>query len=202
MDLKNELTKTVLNNYIDKDRFLSTGNLSARLILNHDQNDNIYRVLKMELATCKSFTFAVAFVTQRGFTSFLTVLSDLAKRGIKGRVLTSTYLYFNEPEAFRSLMKVPNIETRIFNERDQETNKELPFHAKGYLFEHDGYRSAIIGSSNLTSGALINNYEWNLNVNSLDNAEITEQINLQVEDEWRKATPLTSDWLSWYEAPI
>ena len=72
MDLENDLTKTVLNNYIDKDKFLSTGNLSARLILNHGQNDNVYRVLKMELATCKSFTFAVAFVTQEGFTSFLT----------------------------------------------------------------------------------------------------------------------------------
>lgn len=199
MDLENDLTKTVLNNYIDKDKFLSTGNLSARLILNHGQNDNVYRVLKMELATCKSFTFAVAFVTQEGFTSFLTVLSDLAKRGIHGRVLTSTYLYFNEPEAFRSLMKVPNIETRIFNERDPKTNKKLPFHAKGYLFEHEGYRSAIIGSSNLTSGALISNYEWNLNVNSLDNAEITEQINLQIEAEWRKATPLTEQWLSQYQ---
>ena len=196
MDLENDLTKTVLNNYIDKYKFLSTGNLSARLILNHGQNDNVYRVLKMELATCKSFTFAVAFVTQEGFTSFLPVLSDLAKRGIHGRVLTSTYLYFNEPEAFRSLMKVPNIETRIFNERDPKTNKKLPFHAKGYLFEHEGYRSAIIGSSNLTSGALISNYEWNLNVNSLDNAEITEQINLQIEAEWRKATPLTEQWLS------
>ena len=124
MNLEKELTTTVLNNYIDKDRFLSTGNLSARLILNHNQNDNVYRVLKMELATCKSFTFAVAFITQRGFTSFLTILSDLAKRGIHGRVLTSTYLYFNEPEAFRSLLKVPNIETRIFNERDLETDKE------------------------------------------------------------------------------
>jgi hypothetical protein len=28
MDLENDLTKTVLNNYIDKDKFLSTGNLS------------------------------------------------------------------------------------------------------------------------------------------------------------------------------
>lgn len=199
MNLEKELTTTVLNNYIDKNRFLSTGNLSARLILNHNQNDNVYRVLKMELATCKSFTFAVAFITQRGFTSFLTILSDLAQRGIHGRVLTSTYLYFNEPEAFRSLLKVPNIETRIFNERDLETDKELPFHAKGYLFEHEGYRTAIIGSSNLTSGALISNYEWNLNVNSSDNAEITEQINWQIEDEWRKATPLTEKWLTWYQ---
>lgn len=199
MDLEKDLTKTVLNNYIDKDRFLSNGNLSARLILNHGQNDNIYRILKKELATCKSFTFVVAFITQRGFTSFLTVLSDLAKCGIHGRVLTSTYLYFNEPDAFRSLMKVPNVETRIFNEKDAETNKELPFHAKGYLFEHEGYRSAIIGSSNLTSGALINNYEWNLNVNSLDNAEITQQINFQIEDEWRKAIPLTKNWLTRYQ---
>ncbi len=36
MNLEKELTTTVLNNYIDKNRFLSTGNLSARLILNHN----------------------------------------------------------------------------------------------------------------------------------------------------------------------
>lgn len=199
MNLENDLTQTVLNNYIDKNKFIGDGNLSAGLVLNRDQHENVYRVLKMELATCKSFTFAVAFITQRGFTSFLTILSDLAKRGIHGRVLTSTYLYFNEPEAFRSLMKVPNIETRIFNEHNPKNGKELPFHAKGYLFEHSGYRSAIIGSSNLTSGALINNYEWNLNINSLDNAELTEQINLQIEDEWQKAVPLTNSWLQHYE---
>lgn len=197
-NIKNYLTTTVLNNFIDKEQYLPEGNLSANLIFNQNARNNVYRVMKMKLATCQSFTFAVAFITHDGLSQFLTVLADLKKAGIKGRILTSTYLYFNKPEAFRSLMKIDNVEVRIFNERDENGNV-LPFHAKGYVFDYGEYHSVVIGSSNLTSNALLKNYEWNLNVNSLENAEITEQIRLQIEDEWNKSIPLTQEWLDLYK---
>ena len=197
-NIKNNLTETVLNNFIDREQHLPDGNLSANLIFNQNARNNVYRVLKMKLATCKAFTFAVAFITHDGLSNFLTILADLKKAGIKGRILTSTYLYFNKPEVFRALMKIDNVEVRIFDDRDED-GELLPFHAKGYLFDYGQYRSVVIGSSNLTSNALLKNNEWNLNVNSLENAELTEQISLSIENEWAKSIPLTQEWLNVYQ---
>lgn len=196
-NLRQDLLNTVKNNFIDKDDYVGVGNLSAGLVLNQSKDTNVYRVLKMELATCESFTFAVAFINHQGLATLLTVLRDLHKRGIKGRILTSTYLYFNKPEVFRALLEIPNAEVRLFNEKN-EKNKVLPFHAKGYLFEHKKYMSAIIGSSNLTSSAILNNYEWNFRVNSLTNAELTQELSLQIKDEWQNAIPLTWQWCERY----
>ena len=197
-NIKGDLLETVKNNFIDKDDYLEVGNLSAGLILNQSKGTNVYRVLKMELATCKSFTFAVAFINQQGLASLKTVLHDLYKRGIKGRILTSTYLYFNKPAIFRDLLEVQNAEIRLFNERN-DNDEVLPFHAKGYLFDHDKYTSAIIGSSNLTSSAIFGNYEWNLRLNSLSNAKITQELTFQIENEWNKAIPLTKEWYEAYK---
>lgn len=197
--LEKELKKTVLNNFIDKDRFRSNEQLSANLILNRSEQSNFYRVLQNELKSCTTFTFAVAFITNGGFTDFLTILKDLRARGIKGRILTSTYLYFNKPEVFRAMSNVPNIEVRIYEEKNDNTNQQIPFHAKGYLFKHPGYESVLVGSSNLTATALIKNYEWNLRVNSLDNAEITHQITYQINQEWEKAKPFSQFWLEKYK---
>lgn len=177
---------------------MGVGSLSAGLILNQSNDTNVYRALKMELATCNSFTFAVAFISHEGLANLLTVLQDLDKSGVKGRILTSTYLYFNKPEVFRALLKIPNVEVRLFNERNKD-NRVLPFHAKGYMFEHEEYIAAIIGSSNLTQTAIIKNYEWNLRVNSLTNAELTQELGLQINDEWKKGEPLTHDWVESYQ---
>lgn len=196
--LEDNLTNTVLSNYIDKDKYIADGNLSAQLVANTSSKSNVYRTLKAELQVAKSFIFAVAFVTQGGLGQLKTVLKDLEKKGVKGRILTSTYLYFNKPEVFRDLMQLENVEVRVFERKNG--SKNVPFHAKGYLFEHqEGYQSMIIGSSNLTETAIISNYEWNLRVTSLENGDITQAISEKIEAEWQEATPLTNSWIENYK---
>ncbi|MCG4650845.1 phospholipase D-like domain-containing protein, partial [Bifidobacterium longum] len=68
--------------------------------------------------------------------------------------MTSDYLYFNQPKAFNELLKIPGLTVRIA--------KVDGFHQKGYIFQHDGYQTIIIGSANLTENALMRNYEWSL----------------------------------------
>ncbi|MEG0553764.1 MAG: phospholipase D-like domain-containing protein, partial [Carnobacterium sp.] len=108
-------------------------------------------VLQNELDTCEEFFFSVAFLTQAGLAALKTQLADLHIQGIKGEILTSIYLAFNQPAVFEDLLKIPNVEVRI--------SKKEGFHSKGYLFKQKGYRSFIIGSSNLTMSALKINYE-------------------------------------------
>ena len=197
--LVDNISNTVLNNFVDSDKYSAVGGLSASLVANESKNTNVYRVLKNELQTCSEFTFAVAFITDSGLSPFLSVFQDLAKKGVKGRILTSTYLWFNQPKTFEKLANIPNVEVRIYTGKDKTTAEALPFHAKGYMFSHDsGYNSAIIGSSNLTNNAIIKNYEWNLRVTSLDNAEITKNISEQIEAEWARGVELTETWIEEY----
>ena len=148
-------------------------------------------VLQNELDTCKEFFFSVAFLTQGGLAALKTQLADLHDRGIKGKILTSIYLAFNQPAVFEDLIKIPNVEVRI--------SKKEGFHSKGYLFKQLGYHSFIIGSSNLTMSALKTNYEWNVRLTSYDHGQMIQDIQLHMEQEWQAAQVLTSEWVYDYK---
>lgn len=147
--------------------------------------------LLQELKTCKTFYFSVAFITEGGLATLKTMLYDLKQKGIKGRILTSTFLNFNQPKMFKELLKLENVEVRITNEKD--------FHAKGYIFEHQDYYSLIVGSSNLTDRALKTNYEWNVFLTSLENGEIINHFKNQFEVAWNEGTQLTNEWINDYK---
>ncbi|ALV22811.1 DUF3427 domain-containing protein [Carnobacterium antarcticum] len=148
-------------------------------------------VLQNELDTCEEFFFSVAFLTQAGLAALKTQLADLHIQGIKGKILTSIYLAFNQPAVFEDLLKIPNIEVRI--------SKKEGFHSKGYLFKQKGYRSFIIGSSNLTMSALKINYEWNVRLTSYEHGQMFQDLQLHMEQEWQEAQLLTQEWISNYQ---
>lgn len=127
---------------------------SPRILGNDDTaSANVLATLKSEMRDCVSFAFSVAFVTSSGMQVLAAILADLRERNIPGRVLTSTYLNFNDPDALRKLLEYPNIETRIY---------QGDLHAKGYFFNKEQISTIIIGSSNLTQKALTCNKEWNI----------------------------------------
>lgn len=143
-----------------------------------------------EMKTSESFTFAVAFVTESGLIDLKSTLYDMARRGIKGRLITSIYLNFNNPKVFRELLKIKNLEVRLADVDG--------FHTKTYLFEHRDYLSMIIGSSNLTQNALKKNVEWNLRVTSMQQGDIVQQVTTGLEHIWENAIPLTQKWIDGY----
>lgn len=71
---------------------------APRILSNTESSGNVLSVLKSELRTCASFDFSVAFITAGGIQVLTKILADLQARGIRGRILTSTYLNFNEPD--------------------------------------------------------------------------------------------------------
>ena len=135
----------------------------------------------------------MAFISNAVLTDLKVTFADLARRNITGRILTSTYLAFNQPKVFEELLKIPNVEVRI-------VDAERAFHAKGYIFNKDHYQTILIGSSNLTSNALNQNYEWNLKLSSQTDGKLTEQINQQIEEQWQGARPLNQEWIVQYTA--
>ena len=185
----NELYGSLLNGYINQDTTATNDQFGPRL-LNNQEGSSIWEQIKHELLTCENYTFAVAFITDSMVSNLKPIFKDLSRRGIKGRILTSTYLYFNQPAVFQELLKIPNTEVKI-----AEVDG---FHQKGYIFQHQGYQTIIIGSANLTTNALMRNYEWSLRINSLDSGDIVDQVRSNVELEWKNASNLTNEWITSY----
>jgi len=164
----------------------------AKLLVNPDEMGRmVLNDLVDELSTCTEFFFAVAFITESGLLAIKTVLSDLAKKNIRGRIITSNYLYFNSPKMFKELLKLKNVDVQI-TEMDG-------FHAKGYSFKHDDYETMILGSSNLTIKALKVNCEWNLKLNSLSNGDLIQAMKQNFEHMWEASKPLSNSWITKYQ---
>lgn len=186
-NLKVSLTK----GFIDRD-LQALERLKPRLLTNNSKKrETVLSGIVEELDQCNSFFFSVAFITESGLATLKSHLYDLGLKGIKGRILTSTFLNFNQPKAFRELLKFTNVEVRLANVDG--------FHSKGYIFSHDDHASLIVGSSNLTAQALKVNHEWNVKLTSHDNGDIIYHFNEQFEEIWTCAEPLTEEWIKQYE---
>ncbi|MBD7908518.1 DUF3427 domain-containing protein [Sporosarcina gallistercoris] len=174
------------------DNFNNKGSFKPELLVNNSlQNKNVLTTIQEELQSSEVFLFSVAFITESGLATLKSLFSDLIDRGIKGRIITSNYLYFNQPKVFRELMKLTNVEVRI--------TYLTGFHSKGYIFKQSTHYSLIVGSSNLTAHALKVNYEWNVKLTSHENGDIVHHFKNQFEEVWASSNVLTEYWIENYE---
>lgn len=160
------------------------------LLLNTNTK-NIWSTLKEELKTATSFTWAVAFISENMLTPFKVIMEDLAKKGVKGTIITGSYLNFNSPKVFKELQKIPNLIVKI--------TQEEGFHVKGYLFNHSDYKVAVVGSANFTRNALLKNYEWSVKVDSYQNKKLLQQLASEMVELEGNSTFLTDNWIKQYE---
>lgn len=183
------LKDAILNGLYDK-QYRAHEMLSPRLLSNGTQ-DKLWLTLRGELESCRSFTWAVAFITEDMLVPFKLAMADLAAAGVHGTIITGDYLGFNSPKVFRELCKIPNLTVRISQTRG--------FHVKAYLFDHVDYQTVIIGSANFTRSALLSNFEWALRVSSGENADLTRSLDTQLAILKKQSIPLTSRWIAAYQ---
>lgn len=146
------------------------------------------------LRDCCGYNISVAFITTSGVACIIEKLKYLEENGIRGRILTSTYLNFTQPEALSRLLQFKNLEVRI------ETRKA--FHSKGYLFEiKPNQYDLVLGSSNLTQSALTTNIELNVKLQSLSRADdlIVDYL-ADFEEQWESATAVNQEFIQGYES--
>lgn len=167
---------------------------SPKLIANSKATGGtLLAVIKEQLSTCSSFDFCVAFVADGGLQILVEAFQELKRRGIKGRLLTSTYLNFNSPDAFRKLLEYDNIEVRVF---------EGNLHAKGYIFDKGETSTVIVGSSNMTQAALTCNKEWNVLYQTVENSRLLGELRGEFNSLWNDASTvaLSQNWIDNYAA--
>lgn len=188
--LAQELQQSLASALID-DKINSLPDLQPQIIYNdYNSGSNLLVELLQELQTCKRFYFAIAFITQSGLICLKECLKLLQEKNITGDILTTDYLYFNQPKALQELQQYPNLNIRIYTKEN--------FHIKGYIFEQNDYYTLIVGSNNLTQTALKANKEWSLKINSLANGSLINNTLSQFQQMWQEALPLTDIWLKQY----
>ena len=164
-----------------------------RLIYNDLEGGEIVLTELLDhLRSCSEFKFSVAFITLGGLEMLLQAFKDIEGTDIKGELITSDFLSFNDPKALRKLLSIPFIETRIADGSN--------LHTKGYLFkERTGEYTTIIGSSNLTDRALKENKEWNLRTTSLEKGTLVQEFLTEFGKLKKESVPLTEAWIDEYE---
>ncbi|HFR3411519.1 TPA: DEAD/DEAH box helicase, partial [Streptococcus suis] len=179
--------------FIDREIF-QEGVYSPKILINDTETHRyVLNDIQEELSKAKSFAFSVAFITQSGLALIKSQLSDLADEGVRGRILISPYLDFNDPIAMKELLKLKNVQVRI-------TPVNLQMHAKFYLFEQKDKQVIISGSSNLTHTALKINYEWNVKLTSTHNGDFIQNAKEEFERIWKKSIVLDIEAINAYSA--
>ena len=169
----------------------SDSDFTPKLVYN-SANSKVINSIIDELKSCDEFIMSSAFITMGGLMHLLEEFKRLEANSIKGKILTTDYLYFTEPKALRKLQSFSNIEVRMYSQENEG------FHTKGYIFKKGDASKAIIGSSNLTMNALTVNKEWNVEFTSLEEGEMLTSIKEEFNDLWNHSDAL-EDVLPAYE---
>ena len=188
-----ELNKALHTSFIDKS-YPSNKDIRPKLFFNdYKRRMNLAFEITKRLKECDYFEFSVAFISESGLAVLKQILLNLKEKGVKGRIITSTYLGFNAPKMFKQLLSFTNIEVRVFEQ------EHCGFHPKGFIFHTGDHRDIIVGSSNLTQTALESNQEWDLFFTSHENGELASQVSNEFDIQWELSTPLTNEWIESYK---
>ena len=156
---------------------------------NYKEGRKVISSIEDELLSCDEFCISVAFITMGGITPLLQTLQELEKRNVPGKILTTDYLTFSQPEALKRLNSLSNIELKMY----KTENEKEGFHTKGYVFRKDEMYRIIVGSSNVTQSALTTNREWNTKIVSTDQGEYTRDIINDFDELWNSDRALEFD---------
>lgn len=145
-------------------------------VLNLPDETRMLDVVRRGLAEADEVRIAVSFTRCSGLGLLVDPLREMAKRGRRAQVLTSTYQCITQPEALETLLGLPNVDTRV-------QSGAQAFHSKFWWFQGGLRPECWAGSSNLTKGGLATNLEWNLR--SVDPA-LMQQTRTQFQQLWTR----------------
>jgi superfamily II DNA or RNA helicase/HKD family nuclease len=123
-------------------------------VLNLPNDLRMLDVVRRGLESADDVRIAVSFTRCSGLGLLIDPLKEVAERGGRVQILTSTYQAITQPEALETLQRLP-VETRV-------QGGAVGFHAKFWWFRGGTGSECWAGSSNLSKGGLATNLEWNL----------------------------------------
>lgn len=142
------------------------------LITNAPEDPSLGFELRTEIATADRVDLLCAFVKWHGLRIIEQSLRAACQRGVRIRVITTTYIGATERRALDRLVNEFNAEVKV----NYET-RSTRLHAKAWLFRRaTGYDTAYVGSSNLSKAALLDGLEWNVRLSSIATPDVLRKF--------------------------
>ncbi|MFC7395035.1 DEAD/DEAH box helicase [Scopulibacillus cellulosilyticus] len=168
--------------------------VEKKLIVNSEMENLLIELIK-SMNECQRFYFSVAFINFSGLQLLLDPLKEAEKKGVKGKIITSTYLNFTDVKSLEKIGEFRNVNLKVF-----VTEKEIGFHTKAYIFEYIDSYKIIIGSSNITQSALKSNIEWNVKIVTKEDNQFIQDVLKEYDYLWNISEDVNLDFIKRYES--
>ena len=152
----------------------------AALLTNARNEPTLAAELRAEMSSANYVDLLCAFVKWQGLRLLERELTELRRRGVPLRVITTTYLGATDARALDALVKEFGAEVRINYETDRTR-----LHAKAWLLRRNtGFHTAYVGSSNLSHAALVDGLEWNVRLSAVATPHLLEKFRTTFDSYW------------------
>ncbi len=152
----------------------------AALLTNAHGEPSLASELKAEIDSADSIDLLCAFVMWRGVRLLEAPLAAARQAGIPFRVVTTTYIGGTEREALDRLVRDFGADVKV-----QYDAARTRLHAKAWLFRrHTGFDTAYVGSSNLSTSALLDGVEWNVRLSSSATPALLQKFEATFDSYW------------------
>ncbi|GMU56773.1 MAG: hypothetical protein AMXMBFR33_59190 [Candidatus Xenobia bacterium] len=150
----------------------------TELLVNARGEHRIGVEILRELQSADRVDLLCSFLKWSGFRIVREDLERFQARGGQLRVLTTCYLGATDLEVLEALSPIAEIKVSYDTRRTR-------LHAKAWLFHRNsGFSTGYIGSSNLSSAALLDGLEWNVRVSHVDNPRVLEKFQATFDSYW------------------
>jgi HKD family nuclease len=155
--------------------------------------------LQKELTSARQFKFATALVKMTGVDLIHEPIRQCMNKGGRGEILVGIDLP-SDPNAIQRLAELGTEYSGQLKLKYFRHLKNLCFHPKVFWFKgSNGKTSVIVGSSNLTGGGLVENYEANILVRV---GSVSSKLAVYFDEHFHGAysSDVTSEWIAKYRS--
>ncbi|WP_232819805.1 DUF3427 domain-containing protein [Nocardioides allogilvus] len=152
----------------------------AALLTNAHGEPSLASELRAEIDSADSIDLLCAFVMWHGLRLIEGELATARDAGIPIRVVTTTYIGGTQREALDRLVRDFGAEVKV-----QYDAKRTRLHAKAWLFgRNTGFDTAYVGSSNLTTSAMLEGVEWNVRLSTAATPSLMDKFRATFDAYW------------------
>ncbi|MFE9607056.1 DUF3427 domain-containing protein [Streptomyces sp. NPDC006012] len=159
------------------------------LLTNAPDDPSLGAELRAELATADRIDLLCAFVKWYGIRVLEDSLHAARERGVRIRVITTTYIGATDRYALDRLAREFGAQVKVNYEI-----RSTRLHAKAWLFRRNtGFDTAYVGSSNLSKAALLDGLEWNVRLSAVATPRVLDKFEATFDAYWADAAFETYD---------
>lgn len=152
----------------------------AALLTNAHGEPSLASELRAEIDSADSIDLLCAFVMWHGLRLIEKELKAAHDAGIPIRVVTTTYIGGTERRALDRLVSEFGAHVKV-----QYDAKRTRLHAKAWLFgRKTGFDTAYVGSSNLTTSAMLEGVEWNVRLSTAATPSLLDKFRATFDAYW------------------